>query len=261
MTDPMNFPRLVLVVSFLVLWVAARLGSRLGNRMKYDRDDFSVIQSATLTLLGLIVGFTLSMAVSRYDQRKLYEEEEANAIGTEYVRVEVLPASEVENAKKLLREYLDQRVQYYQLRDGERLQQVNATTDRLQSQLWASVRSSAAAQPTPITALAVSGMNDVLNSQGYTQASWWNRIPTEVWALLIIISVCGNFMIGLYLRHVRTNGLLLTVFPTIVAVAFFLIADIDSPRGGLIRVSPVNLIALSQSLPSEATPQAKRPGQ
>ena len=77
------------------------------------REDFGVILAATLTLLGLIIGFSFSMAMSRYDQRKNYEAAEANAIGTEYVRADLLPASDAAKVRALLRDYLDQRVLFY----------------------------------------------------------------------------------------------------------------------------------------------------
>jgi hypothetical protein len=95
-------------------------------------------------------------------------------------------------------------------------------------------------------ALAVSGMNDVLNSQGYTQAAWWNRIPVVAWWLMAAIAIGCNLLIG-YGAH-RTNGLLFLVLPLAVSVSFFLIADIDSPRAGVIRVHPQNLISLSLTL-------------
>ena len=69
--------------------------------------------TATLTLLALIIGFTFSMALNRYDQRKIYEEEEANAIGTEYLRAELLPAADAAKVRTLLLNYLDQRVLFY----------------------------------------------------------------------------------------------------------------------------------------------------
>ncbi len=70
------------------------------------RDDLSVVLAATLTLLGLIIGFTFSMATTRYDMRKNYEEAEANAIGTEYLRTELLPEAEATRTKTLLRAYV-----------------------------------------------------------------------------------------------------------------------------------------------------------
>ncbi len=163
------------------MWLSARIGASLLRRFrKIDedaRDDFSVIQAATLTLLALIIGFTFSMAVGRYDQRKNYEEEEANAIGTEYVRADLLPAADAAIVRGLLKTYLDERVLFYTTRDADELAKVNAETSRLQDEMWSAVKNAAAAQPTPVAALAVAGMNDVLNTQGYTQAAWWNRIP------------------------------------------------------------------------------------
>jgi hypothetical protein len=95
-----------------------------------------VIQGATLTLLGLIIGFTFSMALGRYDQRKNYEEDEANAIGTEYVRADLLPAADAAKVRAPLLRYLDQRVLFYPTRDERRLRQIDADTARLQAELW-----------------------------------------------------------------------------------------------------------------------------
>jgi hypothetical protein len=87
-----SHPWLLFTVSFLVFALASRLGVICARRWRMAedgvREDFGVIQAATLTLLGLIVGFTFSMALNRYDQRKNYEEEEANAIGTESLRAQ-----------------------------------------------------------------------------------------------------------------------------------------------------------------------------
>jgi hypothetical protein len=104
------------------------------------------------------------------------------------------------------------------------------------------------AQPTPVMALVVSGMNDVLNSQGYTQAAWWNRIPTAGWALMGAIAICSNLLLGYTSRLCDGKAPRFFILPLIVSVSFFLIADLDSPRRGLIRVSPQNLMSLSPSL-------------
>jgi hypothetical protein len=85
-------------------------------------------------------------------------------------------------------------------------------------------------------------MNDVLNSQGYTQAAWWNRIPVGAWLLMFGIALFANLLIG-YGGH-KMRPKLLMVLPLIVAVSFFLIADIDSPRRGVIRVHPQNMESL-----------------
>jgi purine-cytosine permease-like protein len=97
-------------------------------------------------------------------------------------------------------------------------------------------------------ALVVSGMNDVLNSQSYTQAAWWNRIPTAAWILMLAIAVCCNVLVGSRAHNFRQEAVVLLVLPLVASISFSLIADIDSPRGGLIRVIPQNLGALAESL-------------
>jgi hypothetical protein len=88
-------------------------------------------------------------------------------------------------------------------------------------------------------------MNDVLNSQGYTQAAWLNRIPFAARVLLAAIAIVCNLLLGYGARRTST---LFMVLPLVVSASFFLIADIDSPRVGLILVRPQNLASLSQSL-------------
>jgi hypothetical protein len=252
MNQIMRYPEVVFALTFLVLWLSARIGASLGRRLRNldedKRKDFSLVMAATLTLLGLIIGFSFSMASSRYEQRKAYEEAEANAIGTEYLRADLLPAPDAAKVRDLLKGYLDQRILFYETRDAGQLQQINAITAHLQNELWSAAKGPAAVQPTPVAALAVSGMNDVLNSQGYTQAAWWNRIPTGAWALMAAIAICCNLLIGYSARRAETETRMFLVLPLVVSISFFLIADIDSPRAGLIRVRPQNLLSLSQSL-------------
>jgi hypothetical protein len=127
---------------------------------------------------------------------------------------------------------------FYEARDEQKLLQINANTAQLQSELWSATHAPAALQPTPVVALAISGMNDVLNSQGYTQAAWWNRIPLAAWAMMRAIAIYCNFLVGYGARRAEVERILLLVLPLVVSISFSLIADIDSPRGGVIRVQP-----------------------
>jgi hypothetical protein len=246
-----NYPIVLFLVSFVVLWLSTTVGARLARRrMLKDgaREDFSVIQAATLTLLGLILGFSFSMAISRYDQRKNLEEEEANAIGTEFLRADLLPAADAAKVKGLLERYTEQRIAFYTTRDPDEYRQVNLRIAKLQGELWSAVQAPAVAQPTPLSALAVAGMNDVLNSQGYTQAAWWNRIPVSAWGLMVTMAIGCNLLTGYGARDAKAERKLLLVLPLVVSITFMLIADIDSPRGGLIRVHPQNLQTFLESL-------------
>jgi hypothetical protein len=248
----LNYPLLVLACSFVTFYVSGLAGAGLRKRRsdleKDEREDFGLVMAGTLTLLGLIIGFTFSMAISRYDLRKNYEEAEANAIGTEYLRLDFLPATDAMKGRALLVNYLDQRILFYETRRGPRLQQIDAATAILQTELWSVVEAPAMRQPTPVIALAVSGMNDVLNSQGYTQAAWWNRIPGAAWDLMVLMAIFCNVLIGYGLHRAEAKNAMLLVLPIVVSISFFLISDIDSPRGGIIRVAPQNLASLAQSL-------------
>ena len=252
MNGVQRFPLLVLLVSFVAMWLSAQVGiflrKKKPNLEEDTRRDLDMVVTATLTLLGLIIGFTFSMAITRYDQRKIYEEAEANAIGTEYVRADLLPPADAARVRVLLKEYLDQRVLFYKTRREKAVQQINDKTAQLQNELWSTVEVPAAKQPTPVLALVVSGMNDVLNSQGYTQAAWWNRIPIAAWGLMILIALFANVGLGYDSRGAKPGLIQFLVLPLILSIAFFLIADIDSPRSGIIRVLPQNLLSLSQSL-------------
>lgn len=194
------------------------------------------------------------MAIDRHDQRMVLEEGEANAIGTEYLRADLLPGKTAEQTKDLLKQYLDQRILFYTKQDPEKIKEIRQKTDELQMTMWNTILPAAKANNTPITALAVSGMNDVLNSQGYVQASWWNRIPYTAWSLMTAIAICANLLVGFGARNFQKNIGLFMIFPFVISISFFLIADIDSPRGGVIRIKPQNLIALKKTLNTQTGP-------
>jgi hypothetical protein len=247
-----HYPLLVFAAAFGALWLAAMAGSWLRRRNPAagnERDDhLDVILAANLTLLALIIGFSFSMATNRYDQRKNFEEAEANAIGTELLRADLLPSADATNVRRLLGLYLDQRIVFYIDRDDKRRTQIDQRTSELQADLWAAVREPATAQPAPVATLVLSGMNDVINSQGYTQAAFWNRIPTAAWLLMVAIALFANALFGYRSRNGKTAGKLALVMPIVVATAFLLIADTDAPRHGLIQIDPQNLESLAKSL-------------
>jgi len=255
MINLLDYPFLLLVLSFAAFWIASSIGGQIRKRTKdldeSNREDFKFVLGSTLTLLGLIIGFTFSMAVTRYDQRKNFEEEEANAIGTEYLRADLLPGDIGPQVRQMLLTYLDLRRDHFKTGNPQKLRDIEAETARLQRQMWSAVSAPALGQPNYVVGLAVSGMNDVFNAQGYTRFAWWNRIPAAAWALLVLISVFCNGLLG-FAGHGRSAAILV-ILPIALAISFFLIADIDSP-GGVIRVQPENLDSLAASLHAPKSP-------
>jgi hypothetical protein len=241
----------VFALSLLSLAAYAGLLLRLRWALKEnEHEDFAVVRTACLTTLGLLIGFTFSMAISRYDLRNNNEEAEANAIRTAYLRADLLPASQASAVRGHLRNYLDLRIAFFKSRDEDELRRIEEDTVRLQAGLWSGVQPALQTQPPSVAALALAGVNEVLNTKGYTQAAWLNRIPGPAWALVMTMAVCGNLLVGHGERSEKPNPSLLIVLPLVVSIALLLIADIDNPRSGFIHIVPRNLLQLVRELTS-----------
>ena len=246
MTDLLDQPIGIFALALVALWLVTAAGAYLSalNAKRNERipDDFGTILGSTLTLSALIIGFTFSMSISRYEQRKNCEAVEANSIGTEFSRAELLPHSDKEHVKSLLKQYIEQRIAFYTAASAS-LALIHARTATLQARLWAAVIGSPPGRSPAIDALIISEMNTVLDSEGYAQAAWWNRIPTAAWILMFTIALISQLLVG-FGAHTKLTRLLPLVLPLAVSICFFLIADIDSPRAGIIRVSPQNLLSV-----------------
>jgi hypothetical protein len=249
----MNYPLLLSAASLALLMISTWVGDALRKRAGVPKEDERVesgpVLSATLTLLFFIIGFSFMMAIGRYDLRKNCEQAEAIAIGTEYTRADLLAPADAAKVQTLLKRYLDQRMLFYMTRVPGRASEITADTVRLQTELWSTLRPAIAAVPPPLMGLLVSGLNDVTNSQRSSEAAWLNRVPIAAWVLMTAIGIGCCWVIAYRAR--RTDWLAFLIVPIAVSVCFFLIADLDSPRGGAIRVTPANLSNLSQSLPAQ----------
>ena len=240
------FAMLLLFLACTRVGVHARLhGPKLTPA---DRAEFDLVRNAMFTLLGLIVGFAISMAVGRYDLRKNLEESEANAIGTEYLRLDLAPPDAAAKARASLRTYADERIAFYGLIEPDAVAKNAAATTLTMTKLWDAIAPETAANQTAVSALVASGMNDVLNSYGYTVASWRNRLPVEVWLLLIGVAAGCNFLIGFGAE--RLSSATHAILPVTAALAILLIADVEGPHNGFVRVHPENLIDAAASMRS-----------
>jgi FtsH-binding integral membrane protein len=247
----MNYPPIVFVMTLALMALSTWVGDALRKRVGIAKDDprneaAGLMASAILTLLFLLIGFTFSMATNRYDLRKTCEQADAIAIGTMYSRADLLAPADAGKVQALLKKYLDHLMLLYTAGSPDRAREIRADVVRLQAELWATLRPALEKVPPPLLGALVQGLNDVVSAQRSSQAAWQNRIPVGAWALIITISMGCCWLIGFRAR--RTDWLAFMVVPVAVAISLFLIAEIDSPRGGVIRVVPNNLTSVAQSL-------------
>ncbi len=246
----LDLPRIFFFVCFFLMWLAAQVGlylrRRRGKMDSDEREELNLILTSSLTLLALIIGFSFSMAVGRYDLRKGDEATEATTIETSYLRAGTLGSPYSQRLRSLLQQYVHQRIDEYQA--AASIDQINASTKAIQHEMWSIVESAAAVRPNSITATVVVGMTDMIEAEGRATASWANRIPAEAWVLMLAIAICCCGLIA-YDTRISVGGVSgYMILPVLVAISFFLIADLDSPHGGFIRVAPDNLIATAQTM-------------
>jgi hypothetical protein len=246
----------IALVLFLILIVALEGGYRLGRRARANADGTTASQSVTIEgavigVLALLLAFTLSMSITRYETRQQLVLDEANAIGTTYLRSKMLPAPFPAQAADLLRQYVANRLDFYNAGiDASRLQVVNDQAAQLQNRLW-SIATVVSAQDThalPVS-LFVQALNDTIDLQATRLAATRNIVPETVVLLLLIIAIAAVAIVGynsgLSNRRQLFAGVTLIVLITLIV---WVLIDLDRPARGLILVSQQSMIDLQQSL-------------
>ncbi|MDE2481535.1 MAG: hypothetical protein KGN02_05055 [bacterium] len=246
----LDHPVLYFVVWFAVLLLAALIGKEIRRRRptlgKGEKDDLNLILSGTLTLVSLIVGFSFSMAVSRYDARKNLEAHEANVIRIAYERAELLRQPYARDIQAMLRTYIGERISLYGSGDEAGDAAILNRTFDLQRRLWDTVKPPAIAEPNEVTALAAESINQVVDAESATQAAWQDRIPLPAWVLMVVMTMFSCTLIGYYEQPDRATRRFYLVMPALLAVALFMIADLDSARSWPTMIAPVNLVRVEQ---------------
>ena len=247
---------LIIAVFIALLLLIAEGGFRLGHRLRPRvteavKSQISSIQAAILALFGLLLAFTMSMAVSRYDARKQLVVEEANAIGTTYLRAQLLPQPHRAEISRLLRDYVDVRLQFFDAgADQERIQQVNDATGRFHRQLWAGATALGELDPRAVTTgLFIQSLNEVIDLPTKRLAALENRVPEVVMLLLFAGAICSLGLIGCSHGLEDQRNLVMSVlFALLISLVILVIIDLDRPRRGLIQVSQQSMSDLQKSL-------------
>ncbi|MDB6016162.1 MAG: hypothetical protein JWR19_651 [Pedosphaera sp.] len=246
-------------VAVLLLFAEAgfRLGRYQGQRSEMaQKAPIAEIVSAMLGLLAFMLGFTFSLAASRFDARRALVVDEANAIGTTYLRAGLLSEPYRMEIRKLLRDYVKARLTYVQA--GE-IAQGMARADEMQERLWAEAVAAGGKNPGSIvTGLFIASLNEVIDLHAKRIAfSLRNHIPTSIWDALYFLAVCTIGTMGYHMGLVGARNVL-AIIPLVLAfsVVLFLIADLDHPQKGLLKVSQQALVDLLDKWNTEG-PESK----
>jgi hypothetical protein len=250
-----RIPILVLFLLTLLLgFVAVEAGRWFGGRRRHQQAEpeapVGAAVGATLGLLAFILAFTFGMAASRFDVRKQMVVEDANAIGTTYLRVSFMPEPPASKLRLLLREYTDTRVDAGL--HPERFPAALARSEELQRMIWSEASAAVTQHPNVLTALFMDALNNMIDTHGLRLAAIRNRIPLAIWFFLFVTAGVGMLSIG---YHAGLSGSRRSVAATALVVAFsgviMLIADLDRPEKGFLRINQQAMIDLQKSIQTE----------
>jgi hypothetical protein len=258
--DRLTYP---LLSAFLVvggLWLGMLLfleaGRRIGDRRRAAdagaAGGTGAIEGAVFALFGLLVAFTFSSAASRFDARRELVVREANAIGTAYLRLDLLPAEAQPALRALFRAYLDSRLETYRLlSDIPAAEKELAHSVRLQGEIWARAVAASAQGQLSTPTLVLSALNEMFDIVTTRMMATRFHAPALVFALLFGLGLGCSFLAGYGMAGGRKrNWVHMIGFATITAISIYVILDMEYPRLGLIRVNAADrvLVELRQSM-------------
>lgn len=252
-TEPLDIVPLwaLLVGMMIVVLLSVEGGYRLGQLREQRTHEMETpvgeMVASTLALLAFILGFTFSLAASRFDAKRLLLLDEANAIGTTWLRAEMLP-ERTREIRPLLRDYVDVRIE---AATPGRLAAALRRSEDLQNRLWAITAPIARQHPdSVIVGLFVQSLNETIDLHAKrVNAAVRNRIPFAIWVALYGISVFSFAAMGYHSGLTGTSRSLVTIVVAFTfSVVIVLIADLDRSQEGLLKVSPQALIDLRQSM-------------
>ena len=210
-----------------------------------------ILEGAVFALLGLLIAFTFSGAASRFDARRQLIVQEANAIGTAYLRLDLLPAAARDELRSSFREYLDTRLRVYKaLPDLAAAKSELARSAELQQQIWSKAVAAASGQPTSTATLLLPALNQMFDITTTRTMAAQSHPPWVIFGFLFALGLLGAFIAGYAMGAAKRNWTHILTFAFMLAGAFYIIIDLEFPRLGFIRVDAFDqvLIDLRQSM-------------
>jgi hypothetical protein len=229
------FP-LALAILWLGFWYAAR---QKGTDHEKDAWAFGVAQAAIFGLIALILGFSFSFAVGRYEVRRAIVVSETDAIRSTYLRAGFLPPAKAERFRLTLVQYTRARLTAYQnVNDARAERRALSDADELQGVLWGMAAGTARRDPgSPFFADLTRSVIDLIDVAEQEEAALNNHVPLAVIAIVVLSTLVGAFLLGMTFGRVESPNVLLgAIFCLLFAATVFTILDLDHPQGGFIAI-------------------------
>jgi hypothetical protein len=245
------------ILFFAALLVAREIGYALRRSTRPDVDvkDDAFAMNSVLGLLALLVGFTFSISLGRYDTRRELVVQEANALGTTWLRAHLLDASDREALQDVLRRYVADRIAYADAANTRAETEAYARTEALQVELWdVAMRAVAPFRDTPRASLLVTPVNESIDLAATRQATRQSHIPTRILRMLAIFALISAAMVG-YERGGQRRATTLQFL--LLALAVTLVLDLDRPSTGMTIVSQQPMLDLQNTINQTAVPRTE----
>jgi hypothetical protein len=237
---------------FLGMLLLLETGRRIAiRRLAQDpegaREGLGVVEGAIFSLLGLLIAFTFSGAATRFEDRRHLIVEEANDIGTAYLRIDVLPASAQPALRELFRQYLDSRLGVYRkLPDIAAAQAELAHSVQLQGEIWTNaIEACRDSGPHPAHMLLLPALNAMFDITTTRTETAKNHPPSIIFAMIGALSLAAALLAGYGMAGGKLRSWVHIVgFAAAMAITVYVIVDIEYPRFGFIRVADADRVLL-----------------
>ncbi len=242
---------------FVGMILLLEMGRRLGRR-RQGRDEegaragLGAVEGAVFALLGLLIAFTFSGAASRFDARRELIVQEANATGTAWLRLDLLPASAQPELRDLFRRYLDLRLAAYRkMPDIEAAREELSRANALQGEIWNKAVAACQESPNPLKAQLIPPLNEMFDIATTRTMAARTHPPAIIFAMLGVLALMSSLLAGYAMAGGKTRSWIHVVgFALIMATSVYVILDLEFPRLGIIRIDPFDqvLVELRQSM-------------
>ncbi|MGN5575229.1 hypothetical protein [Enterobacter sp. Lyrl_3] len=237
---------LLLAVMLLLLIMSAYIGRYLHYyRNKSRAGGVIIITAGTLSLSVLLIGFAFSVSINGFTTLKQAQVREAQTIEKAWQYSLLLPASVQPKAQELLRQYLDQRIHFFRDSSLQGGRSWNQLSEDSQQKLWLLAVSEATHSTLPVMDTLLTAYSELRVSQQQTTAVSQRKLPDTAWLVIIAFAMAACCLTG----RLQRQGHSLLVLPVMISLSLFLIAEIDTPGEGIIRVIPDDLEHAAFTLP------------